>query len=156
MNSSMLSTLQLALQQHGHKEGALLPILHAIQDELGYIPELIIAPLSQAIQRSRAEIHGVVSFYSHFKTTPPAAMVVEICRAEACQARGAESLIAHAKQKLGCDFHQTSQDGKVNLAPTYCLGLCSQGPVAMLNGEPIAHLTPARLDTLLATTEVQS
>lgn len=156
MNPSMHSTLQAALEQHGHKEGALLPILHAIQDALGYIPETLIPELSQATQRSRAEIHGVISFYSHFKTTPPAALVLEICRAEACQARGAESLIAHAKQKLGCDFDQTSQDGTVDLAPTYCLGLCSQGPAAMLNGKPVAHLNSDRLDSILANAEVQS
>lgn len=150
------AALQQALDLHREKEGNLLPILHAIQDQLSYIPDHLISDLSQAINRSRAEIHGVISFYTHFRTTPPAELLLELCRAEACQARGANDLIAHAKQKLGCDFHQTSHDGKVSLEPTYCLGLCAQGPAAMLNGEPVAHISPARLDQLLKEQGAQS
>lgn len=148
--------LELAIEKHGRKEGCLLPILHEIQDTLGYIPEELLKPLSHTINRSRAEIHGVISFYAHFRTSPPAALLLELCRAEACQARGANALIAHAKQQLGCDFHQNSRDGRVSLAPTFCLGLCAQGPAAMVNGTPLAHLTAARLDQIICSPEVQS
>lgn len=150
------AVLNDALEKHSHKEGCLLPILHHIQDHLSYIPEDLLAPLSRAINRSRAEIHGVISFYTHFRTTPPAELLLELCRAEACQSRGANALIAHAKETLGCDFHQNSLNGRVTLAPTFCLGLCSQGPAAMLNGEPVAHITPERLDQLLKEQGVQS
>lgn len=156
LDLSAATVLQRALDLHSEKEGNLLPILHTIQDLLGYIPEDLITDLSQAINRSRAEIHGVISFYTHFRTTPPAELVLELCRAEACQARGANELIAHAKQQLDCDFHQNSKNGKVSLEPTYCLGLCAQGPAAMLNGEPVAHISPARLDQLLKEQGVQS
>lgn len=132
--------LQNALQQHAHKEGNLLPILHSIQDQLRYIPASLIPALSQAINRSRAEIHGVISFYTHFRTQPPAPVLLELCRAESCQARGANEFIRQVKQRLGCDFHEQGAQGQVSLEPVYCLGLCSQGPSAMLNGEPLAHL----------------
>lgn len=149
-----LAILELAIAKHGHKEGCLLPILHGTQDTLGYIPEALLSPLSQAINRSRAEIHGVISFYAHFRTAPPAAMLLELCRAEACQARGANALIAHAKQQLGCDFHQNSRDGRISLAPTFCLGLCAQGPAAMVNGVPVAHLNTDRLAQIINKLEV--
>lgn len=148
-NSTLAHALATALAEHAHKEGSLLPILHSIQDQLGYIPSEIILPLSQAIQRSRAEIHGVISFYAHFRTQPPAALHLAICRAEACQARGANALIAHAQERLGCDFHQRSQTHDVHLEPAYCLGLCAQGPAAMLNEQPVAHVTPHHIDEWL-------
>lgn len=139
------TVLDTALQQHAHKEGNLLPILHSIQDQLRYIPIFLIPALSQAINRSRAEIHGVISFYTHFRTQPPTPVVIELCRAESCQARGASALIDQVKQHLGCGFHETSADGQVSLEPVYCLGLCSQGPAALINGQPVAYLTTERL-----------
>lgn len=148
-HDSPQAALELALKKNSAKEGNLLPILHAIQDQLGYIPDSLVPPLSQAINRSRAEIHGVISFYTHFRTSAPAQVLLEICRAEACQARGANTLIAHTKKQLGCDFHETSTDGRVSLMPVYCLGLCAQGPAAMINNEPVAHLSAERLEQLL-------
>lgn len=150
------AALRQALELHAHKEGNLLPILHSIQDQLRYIPASLIPALSAAINRSRAEIHGVISFYTHFRTQPPAPILLELCRAESCQARGANALIDQVKQTLGCDFHQTSATGEVSLEPVYCLGLCSQGPAAMINGEPVAHLTPALLDQHLKDKGLQS
>lgn len=150
MAHSPQAVLELALKKNSSKEGNLLPILHTIQNQLGYIPDSLVPPLSQAINRSRAEIHGVISFYTHFRTTPPAPILLEVCRAEACQARGANALIAQTKQQLGCDFHETSADGNVSLEPVYCLGLCAQGPAAMINHQPIAHLSSERLKQLLA------
>lgn len=151
LGDSPTHALQKALDLHAHKEGNLLPILHSIQDQLGYIPADLIPELSQAIQRSRAEIHGVISFYTHFRTTPPAALQLAICSAEACQARGANALIEHAQQRLGCDMHQAAPNKNIYLEPVYCLGLCAQGPAVMLNDKPVAHVTPERLDQFLAT-----
>lgn len=145
-----LNTLDAALKQHSAKDGSLLPILHYIQNHLGYIPDSLVYPLSQSINQSRAEIHGVISFYTHFRTSPPAPVLLEICRAEACQARGANAFIAQTKKQLGCDFHEVSADGKISLEPVYCLGLCAQGPVAMINNKPVAHLSSERLKQLLA------
>ncbi|AQS51942.1 MAG TPA: formate dehydrogenase subunit gamma [Paenalcaligenes hominis] len=150
------TVLQHALDQHAHKEGNLLPLLHSIQDQLRYIPAAIVPLLSAAINRSRAEIHGVISFYTHFRTHPPAPVLLELCRAESCQARGANGLIAQVKEQLGCDFHQTSADGQVSLEPVYCLGLCSQGPAAMINGNPVAHLNLQTLNQQLQEKGAQS
>lgn len=150
------AVLDAALQQHAHKEGNLLPILHSIQEQLRYIPASLIPALSQAINRSRAEIHGVISFYTHFRTRPPAPILVELCRAESCQARGANALIHQVKQQLGCDFHETSSKGHVSLEPVYCVGLCAQGPAALINGQPVAHLNAERLQQHIQTLEEQT
>ena len=143
-----------ALERHAQTRGNLLPILHDIQHQLGCIPDAAVPLLAQALQRSRAEIHGVISFYPHFRQNTPAGVILEICRAEACQAMGANALIDHARQKLGCDFHQNSRDGKVSLEPVYCLGLCAQSPAIMINGQPHARITAGKLDRLLADQEV--
>lgn len=155
MAHSSQAALELALKENQAKTGNLLPILHSIQKQLGYIPDSLVPALSKAINRSRAEIHGVISFYTHFRTTPPAHVLLEICRAEACQARGANALITQTKKQLGCDFHEKSTDGRVSLEPVYCLGLCAQGPAAMINNEPVAHLSVARLTQLLQEKGVQ-
>ena len=138
-----------ALHRHAGQKGNLLPILHDVQHALGYIPDTAVPLIAQAVQLSRAEVHGVISFYPHFRQTPAAGVVLEVCRAESCQAMGGEQLAAHVQQKLGCDFHATSTDGKVTLEPVYCLGLCAQSPAVMVNGRPHARVTPAKLDQLL-------
>ncbi|UHL62642.1 formate dehydrogenase subunit gamma [Paralcaligenes sp. KSB-10] len=140
---------QQALQHYQGQPGNLLPILHAIQDTLGYIPAKAVPVLAEALQLSRAEIHGVISFYAHLRDKPAGKVVLEICRAEACQAMGGEHLAEHARQQLGCDFHATSSDGQVTLEPVYCLGLCAQSPSVMVDGQPYARMTPAKLDQLL-------
>ncbi len=138
-----------AVAQYEGQAGNLLPILHAIQDALGYIPDTAVPTLVEALQLSRAEIHGVIQFYAHFRDQPAAAIVLEVCRAESCQAMGAEHLAQHARQQLGCDFHGSSANGKVTLEPVYCLGLCAQSPAVMIDGKPHARMTPAKLDQLL-------
>ena len=138
-----------AVDRYTGQKGNLLPVLHDIQHTLGYIPDEAVPVLSQALQLSRAEIHGVISFYPHFHAKPMASTILEICRAESCQAMGGNTLIDHARQKLGCDFHETSKSGQVSLEPVYCLGLCAQSPAVMVNGQPFARLTPAKLDKLL-------
>lgn len=138
-----------ALEKHAQQRGSLLPILHTIQDSLGYIPDRVIPCLSEHLQLSRAEIHGVISFYAHFRTEAPANHILEVCRAEACQAMGGNALAEHVKRRLNCDFHAQSSDGRVSLEPVYCLGLCAQSPAIMLNGEPHARMTAEKLDALL-------
>jgi formate dehydrogenase subunit gamma len=132
--------------------GAMLPILHDIQDELGYVPAETVPLIAQELNLSRAEVHGVISYYHHFRQTPAAANVLQICRAEACQARGADALVAHAKASLGCDFHGNSADGQFTLEPVYCLGLCSSGPNLMLGEDLHAQVSDAKFDRLIART----
>ncbi|NLJ51508.1 MAG: hypothetical protein GX342_05065 [Alcaligenaceae bacterium] len=122
------------LAEHQHKEGKLLPILHSIQDELGFIPSTLIDPLSEALNLSTAEIHGVISFYTHYRTTPTAKIHIEICQAEACQSMGAIQL----KKELVAYLEQNGHD--VTVDNVYCLGLCAQSPAAMINRQPVAKL----------------
>ncbi|MDS1140604.1 formate dehydrogenase subunit gamma [Pusillimonas sp. SM2304] len=138
-----------ALQRFDGQPGNLLPVLHAIQHALGCIPAAAVPVLATALQRSRAEIQGVISFYPHFRETPAGAVVLEVCRAESCQAMGGNALADHARQRLGCDFHGTTANGAVTLEPVYCLGLCAQSPAVMVNGQPHARMTPEKLDRLL-------
>lgn len=130
--------------------GPLLPVLHAVQHELGCIPAEAVQTIAEALNLSRAEVHGVITFYPHFRSEPPARHMLEVCRAEACQAMGGERLAEHARAALGCDFHARSADGAVSLEPVYCLGLCAQSPAVMLDGRPRARVTPEKLDRLLA------
>ncbi|MCQ9617197.1 formate dehydrogenase subunit gamma [Paenalcaligenes niemegkensis] len=149
-NNDYEKTVNAALEQHAEKRGNLLPILHSIQDEIGYLPEAVVPLLAKALNLSRAEIHGVITFYAHFRQKPAGTHVLEVCMAEACQSMRSNELAQYARQKLSCDFHETSADGSVTLEPVYCLGLCAQSPAVMLNGKPYAKMSPERLDTLLA------
>jgi formate dehydrogenase subunit gamma len=132
--------------------GALLPILHAVQDGLGYVPADAVPRIATALNLSRAEVHGVVSFYHHFRSSPPGRHVLHLCRAEACQSMGAERLATQVRERLGIDFHETTADGAVTLEPIYCLGNCACAPAAMLDGEVWGRLSPERIDALLAET----
>ena len=129
--------------------GAMLPALHDIQDALGYIPADAVPIIAQELNVSRAEVHGVITYYHHFRQAPAAQHVLQICRAEACQARGADALVAHAKSSLGCDFHETSADGKFTLEPVYCLGLCASGPNLMLDDDLHAQVSDAKFDRIV-------
>lgn len=146
----VLATVQAVLAAHAGEPGALLPILHDVQDALGCVPGHVVPEIANALNLSRAEVHGVVTYYHHFRAEPAAKHVVQICRAEACQAMGAEALFAHARQHLGCDGHGTSQDGSVTLEPAYCLGLCASSPAITLNDEPFARVTPQAFERLVA------
>lgn len=145
-----MEVVRRTAQASKHQAGALLPMLHSIQDELGFIPGAAVPLIADELNLSRAEIHGVISYYHHFRTRPPARHMVQICRAEACQAMGADALAAHAEQRLACAFHEASTDGAVSLEPVYCLGLCAQSPALMIDGEPHARVTPEKFDQLLA------
>lgn len=131
------------------RPGALLPILHAVQDELGCIPASTVPVIAQALNLSRAEVHGVISFYPFFRSQPAGKKIVYICRAESCQAMGSAALEAHAKQSLGIDYHQTTADGAVTLEPVYCLGNCACSPSVMVDGELHSRVSAARFDELV-------
>lgn len=138
------------LAAHGGRQDMLLPALHAIQDKIGFIPPDTVTTIAAAFNLSRAEVHGVISFYHHFRTTPPARHVIQICRAEACQSMGGDALLAHAEAVLGCSLHAATPDGNVALEPVYCLGLCATAPAVMVNEALHARVTPARFDSLMA------
>ena len=138
------------LARHAGERGALLAVLHGIQDALGFVPPDAHPAIAEALSLSRAEVHGVVSFYHDFRSAPPGEQIVRICRAEACQAMGADTLIEHAEQRLGVRLHQARPDGKVTLEPVYCLGNCARSPSIMIDGRMHGSVTPERFDTLLA------
>jgi formate dehydrogenase subunit gamma len=130
--------------------GALLPIFHAIQDELGFVPPDGVPLIAHELNLSVADVHGVVSFYHYFRKRRPGRHVVHLCRAEACQAVGAVQLEAHVKRRLGIDFHGTTADGAVTLEPVYCLGNCAAGPSLLIDNHLQGRVTPGRFDELLA------
>lgn len=146
-----LAPLLDIIGRHAARPGGLLPALHELQDTLGHLPAELVGEIAQGFNISRAEVHGVITFYPHFRTVPPGRHTLQVCRAESCQALGGEALADHARRRLGCDFHATTGDGGVSLEPVYCLGLCAQSPAIMLDGEPHARVTPERLDHLLET-----
>ncbi len=138
------------ITQHQSMPGALLPLLHAIQDDIGYVPESSYSAISKGLSLSVAEVHGVVTFYHHFRTHKPGRHILQICRAESCQSMGSEALEAHAKKCLNVDYHQTTADQAITLEPVYCLGNCALSPAVMMDEEVYGRMTPADLDALLA------
>ena len=145
-----IDTVREIASAHKDTPGGLLPALHAIQDRFGHVPASGVPAIAGEFNLSRAEVHGVVTYYHHFRSAPPAGQVVQICRAEACKSMGADALVAHAEQRLGCTMHGHSADGKVTLEPVHCLGLCAQSPSLMIGDELHARVTPQRFDELMA------
>jgi formate dehydrogenase subunit gamma len=131
-------------------EGALLPILHAMMAEFGFLPDAAVPLIAERLNLSRAEVHGTISFYHDFRRAPAGRHVLKLCRAEACQARGGRAAEAEAERRLGVAMGQTRADGQVSLEAVYCLGLCASGPAALLDEKPIARLTGERLANVLA------
>lgn len=134
---------------HVATEGGLLPALHDLQGVFDHIPDDAVRMLAHEFNLSRAEVHGVVSFYHDFRRAPAGRHVVKLCQAEACQAMGARDLAAHAGDRLGMPMGETTPDGRVTLEPIYCLGLCATAPSAMVDGAPLGRVTRARLDAVL-------
>ncbi|HTH94573.1 MAG TPA: formate dehydrogenase subunit gamma [Rhodocyclaceae bacterium] len=130
--------------------GPLFPILHAIQDTLGYVPEVTVPQIARAINRSRAEIHGVITFYHHFRQHPVGKHMVQVCRAEACQSMGCTDLEAHAKKSLGIDWHGTTADGQISLEAVYCLGNCALSPSIRVNDDIVGRVSKERFDEVIA------
>src|SRR5262245_19626365 len=135
---------------HAKREGALLPILHDLQAAFGCVPEAAVSMVADALNLSRAEVHGVVTFYHDFRREPAGRNVIKLCRAEACQACGGDALAARAEARLGVKLGDTSADGRVTLEAVYCLGLCSVAPSAMIDGRLVGRLDENKLDALLA------
>jgi formate dehydrogenase subunit gamma len=130
-------------------EGPLLPILHAVQAEWGHVPQEALPVIASALNISRAEVHGVMTFYHDFREEPAGTHVLRICRAEACQAMGGAALAEAAKARLGVDWHGTTADGGVTLEPVFCLGLCACAPAAQIDGRVVGRVDADRLDALL-------
>ena len=150
------SVVRDVLTRRASEPGALLPILHEVQDALGYVPSDQVPAIADALNLSRAEVHGVITYYHHFRSAPAARHVLQICRAEACQSMGADALMAHAELRLGCSAHggaksSASTDGAFTLEPVFCLGLCASSPALMLDDELHARMTPRAFDALIAT-----
>ncbi len=138
------------------RPGPLLEVLHAIQAEIGFVPEAAVAVVADGLNLSRAEVHGVVTFYHFFRHSPPGTHTVSICQAEACQSMGAQALTAHAKRTLGIDFHATTPNGRFTLEPIYCLGNCACSPAVMIDGQLHGRVTPERFDALIAQGSLKS
>jgi formate dehydrogenase subunit gamma len=130
--------------------GALLPILHAVQEALGHVPSAAVPIIAEGLNLSRAEVHGVISFYHYFRDTPPGRHTIHMCRAEACQSMNQPALEAHAKKALGVDFHGTTANGAFSFEPVYCLGNCACSPAIMVDDELYGRVTPERFDAILA------
>jgi formate dehydrogenase subunit gamma len=133
------------------KPGALLPILHEVQNTLGYIPADSVADIASALNLSRAEVHGVISFYHYFRDTPPGKQTIHLCRAESCQAMGGSQLEVHVKTRLGIDFHETTADGQFSLEPVYCLGNCACSPAMQIGAEIYGRVSAASFDAAIST-----
>ncbi len=142
-------TARTIAAERGNRPDELLEMLHDVQSALGYVPEAVVPALAHALNLSRAEVHGVVTFYHDFRSKPAGRHVLKLCRAEACQSMGCESLVERAESRLGIACGETSADGRVTLEPIYCLGLCATAPSAMMDGRIVGRLTPERLDALL-------
>ena len=132
-----------------HEAGALLPILHAVQAAFGYVPSECVPVIADVLNLSRADVHGVISFYHYFRDTKPGRRTIHLFRAEACQARGQKATEAHAKKALGVDYHGTTADGAFTLEPVYCLGNCAASPAMMIDGELYGDVTPERFDAIV-------
>jgi len=154
MNPTPASVTQAVLARHADEPGALLPILHEVQDALGHIPREVLPQIADGLNLSRAEVHGVVTYYHHFRAEAPGRHVIQVCRAEACQAMGADALMAHAEQVLGCPTRgghgSTGADGRYTLNPVYCLGLCASSPAVVVDDKLHARMMPAKFDKVVA------
>lgn len=150
MNEVASQAVERVIASTKHMPGALMPILHGIQDALGYIPPDAVPPIADALNLSRAEVHGVVTYYHYFRSEPPGRHVVQICRAESCKAMGSDALWSHACSHLGSDGHGPTQDGAFTVEPVYCLGLCAQSPAMTLDDKVHARVGIEKFDRLVA------
>jgi len=138
------------IEAHQHLRGPLLPVLHALQDAFGYIHPSALPLVGAALNLSRADVHGVVTFYRDFRTSPPGTTRIMVCRAEACQSVGAADLVAHAQRRLGVDLGETTADGSVTLDQVFCLGNCALSPAVLVDGKVHGRVDPARFDDLVS------
>ena len=148
--SDAQGTVRSVLERHAAEPGALLPILHDVQDALGCIPAEIVPAIAKGLNLSRAEVHGVITYYHHFRSEPAGRTVVQVCSAESCKACGADALMEHAEKVLGCAPHHTRADGAYTLEPVYCLGMCASSPAIMVGEKLYARVTPEKFDRVVA------
>ena len=148
--AAILARVEEIIAAHEGMEGPLLPILHAVQVAFGHVPQAALPVIAQALLISRAEVHGVMTFYHDFREEPAGRHVLKLCRAESCQSVGADRVAAHAQARLGVDWHGTTPDGKLTLEPVFCLGLCACGPAAMVDGRVVGRVDEARIEALIA------
>jgi formate dehydrogenase subunit gamma len=146
-------TLLGVVAEHRSRPGPLIEILHGVQAQLGYVPPAAVAVIAAELNLSRAEVHGVVTFYHFFRDHPAGRHILRLCRAESCQAMGANALAAHAKRRLGIDFHETTADGAFTLEAVYCLGNCACSPAMMIDGDLVGRVTAELFDTIVAAPE---
>lgn len=140
---------QAIIEAHRETEGATLPILHALQATFGHVPREAVPMIASALNLTRAEVHGIVSFYHDFRSEPAGRHVLKLCRAEACQSTGGDALAARALERAGTAWGGTTRNGALTIEATYCLGLCACSPAAMLDGKPIGRLDQGRIDALI-------
>jgi len=152
----MQEQLDSLIRQHHDQPGGLLPLLHSVQEAFGFVPPEAVGRIATALNLSRAEVHGVITYYHFFRSTPPGRHVVQVCQAEACQACGSGALLEQVQQLLGIKIHETRVDGAVTLEPVYCLGLCASSPAIQIDHKLHARVTPDSLKTLLASLEVSA
>jgi formate dehydrogenase subunit gamma len=150
VSDEFLVTIDQHIEAHLNVPGALMPLLHAIQDDIGYVPESSYPRIAKALNLSVAEVHGVVTFYHHFRSHPPGKHILQICRAESCQSMGSEALEAYVKKTLGVDYHQTTADGAITLEPVYCLGNCACSPAASMDDQVCGRVDIARVNEIIA------
>ena len=150
LNPQDYKSINRHILQYQSMPGALLPLLHAIQDDLGFVPEIAYPLISSALSLSVAEVHGVVTFYHHFRSHKPGRHILQVCRAESCQAMGSEMLELHIKEHLNIDFHETTSDGAITLEPIYCLGNCACSPSVMIDEEVYGRVDSKKIDQLIS------
>ncbi|OIN09118.1 formate dehydrogenase subunit gamma [Oceanisphaera psychrotolerans] len=147
--AGVLDTIEEIVGSIKHKPGALLPILHSIQDHFGYIPDAAIEVIATHLRSTAADVHGVISFYHYFRSQKPGRHVIEVCRAEACQAQGSREFERHVREKLNIDFDQTTPDQDISLKAVYCLGNCATGPSIRVGDKIKGRMNPAKFDRLV-------
>jgi len=145
-----LVSIDKHIETHVNVPGALMPLLHAIQDDVGYVPESAYPRIAKALNLSVAEVHGVVSFYHHFRTHAPGKHILQLCRAESCQAMGSEALERYVKKTLCVDYHQTTADGAITLEPIYCLGNCACSPAVLIDDQVCGRVDIDRMNEIIA------
>lgn len=150
LDPAQRAAVQAALDLHGARRAPLLEVLIEVQHRLGWVPPAAIPVVASALNLSRADVHGVVTFYHHLRNAPPGRRVLRVCRAESCQAAGGRAVEEHASRRLGIDFGATTPDGAVTLEAAHCLGLCAMSPAVMIDDEVHGRVTAERLDELLA------
>ena len=149
LDTTTAETVRSIARRLKDSAGALLPILHAIQDALGYVPPDAVPIVAEELNLSRAEVHGVISFYHYFRSTPPGRHTIYLCRAESCQSMRSKELEAHARERLGIGFHQTTSNGAFSFEPVYCLGNCALSPAVMVDRELYGRVTPDRFSAIV-------